>query len=600
MHYARSFLTCVVTLHFCVRSDRTRDSYADLYVNGFDSICTEALEGKQNDKLACKTLNTIADSQAAFAYKFKQLSNARSNAFADSTKIGMVNDGWVTFKTGLLGMMSQNYEKDAKALKGAASALKVTYKDQSKKRKMLLKKGQIVLSDYARTNQKHIHAREEYEKAVNDAENIIRTVEDDDERVANAIRDVDNAFFAMKDAAKMRRLGQDKYKEHMQEILQELEHLQSDRYKTWSMIHRQMTTDKEKMYDTIQMLLDGTQKAIEKIDASYDTDLFLKRNPPPKTMEPLPEPCAPLEMMPKDVYIELFPKSSKSSENSRFETIRVDVPRGAKPGQKVRISHRGLVFDVAVPADAALRGCGTFPVKIPRVAAKSPVETARKSQGGVQRHRSKGKEMLLKALSPSSSKKNVDGEDGDAAVAVLSQTELLKKLRHRQSSRTVYAVATKNFVGAAADELSFRKGDQITILNEDTGVKGVWHGSLNGLTGYFPKTHIQVVANSERPLPSLPPRDSATAPPLPRRTSSADVPEGWTLYKAEYDFDRTCDEEISFKTGDLLLVEKKSVEESKQTTEGDIFWWMACPYSRRGVVQSKKGFVPSNYLTKEG
>ena len=50
---------------------------------------------------------------------------------------------------------------------------------------------------------------------------------------------------------------------------------------------------------------------------------------------------------------------------------------------------------------------------------------------------------------------------------------------------------------------------------------------------------------------------------------------------------------MSFKEGELILIQDKSIEEAKAQTEGDIFWWLG---QRFGGKES--GFVPSSYLER--
>jgi hypothetical protein len=74
------------------------------------------------------------------------------------------------------------------------------------------------------------------------------------------------------------------------------------------------------------------------------------------------------------------------------------------------------------------------------------------------------------------------------------------------------AVALHDFAAASNDELSFKSGDKIIVLNEV--IDGWWMGehSSTGKTGLFPTTYTEVLNASTSSLGSK--------PPLPRRPSS--------------------------------------------------------------------------------
>eukprot|EP00940_MAST-03C_sp_MAST-3C-sp2_P002038 g2038.t1 len=60
-------------------------------------------------------------------------------------------------------------------------------------------------------------------------------------------------------------------------------------------------------------------------------------------------------------------KSKGDRENARkkFVTVRVPIPKNAFAGQTVRVKYKNRVYATKVPADAAARGHGTFPARIP-------------------------------------------------------------------------------------------------------------------------------------------------------------------------------------------------------------------------------------------
>ena len=56
--------------------------------------------------------------------------------------------------------------------------------------------------------------------------------------------------------------------------------------------------------------------------------------------------------------------ADEQKKASGTRIIRVKVPPGAKPGQIVQVRDGVRMFNVSVPADAAKRGFGTFPVEV--------------------------------------------------------------------------------------------------------------------------------------------------------------------------------------------------------------------------------------------
>ncbi|VDM47571.1 unnamed protein product [Toxocara canis] len=60
----------------------------------------------------------------------------------------------------------------------------------------------------------------------------------------------------------------------------------------------------------------------------------------------------------------------------------------------------------------------------------------------------------------------------------------------------VYARAKHSFEGRNNDELSFRKGDVITVTQQLEG--GWWEGTLQSNTGWFPSDYVVVIPPSER------------------------------------------------------------------------------------------------------
>jgi len=192
-----------------------------------------------------------------------------------------------------------------------------------------------------------------------------------------------------------------------------------------------------------------------------------------------------------------------------------------------------------------------------------------------------GKDIFLQALSPLSTKpQSKRSEQYPRAKAKFSYT----------------AADMSDTDDEENSELSFAKDDIIVVLDKTTDPQGWWKGSLNGQTGLFPHNYVEIIEESEtNEAPALPKRTSSTfAPskPLPKK-----IPDGWILHKATWSFDKTEDEEMSFQEGELILVEEKSIEEAKDQTEGDIFWWLGRRWGK-GNDDVEKGFVPSSYLVR--
>lgn len=61
-----------------------------------------------------------------------------------------------------------------------------------------------------------------------------------------------------------------------------------------------------------------------------------------------------------------------------------------------------------------------------------------------------------------------------------------------ENSNTQLVVKARfNFQQTNEDELSFTKGDIITVIRAEEG--GWWEGNLNGKTGWFPSNYVREV-----------------------------------------------------------------------------------------------------------
>ncbi|VDN02275.1 unnamed protein product [Thelazia callipaeda] len=65
-----------------------------------------------------------------------------------------------------------------------------------------------------------------------------------------------------------------------------------------------------------------------------------------------------------------------------------------------------------------------------------------------------------------------------------------------QQNVTIYARAKHTFKGRNNDELSFRKGDVITVTQQLD--EGWWEGTLHSNTGWFPSNYVIIIQESER------------------------------------------------------------------------------------------------------
>ncbi|KZT05055.1 BAR-domain-containing protein [Laetiporus sulphureus 93-53] len=137
-------------------------------------------------------------------------------------------------------------------------------------------------------------------------------------------------------------------------------------------------------------------------------------------------------------------------------------------------------------------------------------------------------------------------------------TRTPKSLSQGKDGRKV-VVATHDFTGTSTDELSFRAGDQIAVVNEV--LDGWWMGELYGKRGLFPTNYTDFLSSTP-PIPPRPPAMSrnagGSAPPVLTRMPD-DESERRLL--ANDDADRqylmsSDDEEHPF--GDHNLVENRS------------------------------------------
>lgn len=110
------------------------------------------------------------------------------------------------------------------------------------------------------------------------------------------------------------------------------------------------------------------------------------------------------------------------------------------------------------------------------------------------------------------------------------------------------------------EDLNFRKGDFLYILNRDEGDWWYAKAKHTGQEGYIPKNYIK------KPRTPKPDVDISKCP----------------LYLAKYDLSTTEDKYLSFKKGDLLYI---------INTDGGNWW-----YARSNAGQ--EGYIPNNYIVE--
>lgn len=111
-------------------------------------------------------------------------------------------------------------------------------------------------------------------------------------------------------------------------------------------------------------------------------------------------------------------------------------------------------------------------------------------------------------------------------------------------------VAKCDFESQGDDELSFKKGDEFSIISTDTGARWLAYSQNSGKKGYIPSNCVA----------------EATYP----------------IHVALYDYESRTDEDLSFEKGDLLCI----------INANDRDWFLA-----RSKKTEKEGYIPSNYVT---
>jgi len=110
-----------------------------------------------------------------------------------------------------------------------------------------------------------------------------------------------------------------------------------------------------------------------------------------------------------------------------------------------------------------------------------------------------------------------------------------------------YAAVVHNFVPGSDRELALQVGERVMLFNWDD--PEWWYGDLNGKSGYFPSTHVELLEEDDGvPPPPPPPADEDDyIPPPPPSTSSTHAVALW-------DCNAETQHELSFRAGENLLV----------------------------------------------
>ncbi|TPX31265.1 hypothetical protein SmJEL517_g05379 [Synchytrium microbalum] len=153
------------------------------------------------------------------------------------------------------------------------------------------------------------------------------------------------------------------------------------------------------------------------------------------------------------------------------------------------------------------------------------------------------------------------------------------------------ATAQYNYTPEESNEIELVEGDLITNIEQVD--EQWWRGTVNGNTGLFPSSYVTINDPSRpstppeiasRPTAAIPKVAEVVAPPpAPRPVVAPPAapprPQTKTAI-AQYDYEASEDNEISFSTGDVI----EDVD-----TEVDEMWW-------KGRVNGTTGLFPANYV----
>ena len=135
-------------------------------------------------------------------------------------------------------------------------------------------------------------------------------------------------------------------------------------------------------------------------------------------------------------------------------------------------------------------------------------------------------------------------------------------------------VAKYPYTSRADDDLSFKKGDLLYIINKDEGDWWFAKAKETGQEGYIPSNYVTRKSSEDA-------KSKSSA--LPSEQSSIEEELTHPLFVGKYDYSSRTDDDLSFRRGDLLYV--------MDSDEGD--WWFA-----RSKQTGQEGYIPSNYVAE--
>ncbi|KAE9409089.1 BAR-domain-containing protein [Gymnopus androsaceus JB14] len=213
-------------------------------------------------------------------------------------------------------------------------------------------------------------------------------------------------------------------------------------------------------------------------------------------------------------------EETSHSRSRRSSMHGADAPAGTPISRPSSRTSRNRTYSNSAPSDAADKhsrkisiagwGLGSFSGRSKRPRDKEQFSTLDDGTEGSPHERGSlddidwnptSSSILSTSLGKSSSlgKKPLSNARGTKSAQASPQiTPRILKPQSMQSKKVMRAMY--DFDGAA-DELSFRVGDEITVVSEV--LDGWWMGELNGRQGLFPTPYTEVVP-AKPPLPTRP------------------------------------------------------------------------------------------------
>lgn len=144
-----------------------------------------------------------------------------------------------------------------------------------------------------------------------------------------------------------------------------------------------------------------------------------------------------------------------------------------------------------------------------------------------------------------------------------------------------FGIAIHPFEPGTERELGFKIGDKILLFNWDD--PEWWYGELQGRSGYFPSSHVELadangnllVDDDEEVPPPPPEEDYVPPPPSITEVATGAIPTAVGLW----DCTAETAHELSFRAGDSLLILEETNED----------WLFA-------ELGGKRGYVPRNFV----